>query len=153
MLLDAKRTIDPRDNLDKARLRELVDFAHANGMKEINANMPADDIEGRPGTGIRGMLRAKGLTRIPIPRRILGAQQSERTFPAKRNDLSSNVVAINADELAAFRAWQAQQKKPPAETSKPIADMTMAELRRACKAKGISMTRKDNMESLRAKLA
>lgn len=154
MILDSKRTVDPRDNLDKARRRELVEFAQANGLTDIDENMPADGYD-----GIRHLLRSKGITRIIIPPRKLGAQASERTFPLKPHKPAANSrvetdpkVKIDADELRSFRAWQAQQKKNKIAAEKPVGDMSIGELRQACKAKGIKLARTDNIASLRAKL-
>src|SRR3990167_10314110 len=65
MSIQLLKITDPRDNLEKARRRELVAFAHANGLKEINDEMPA--------ILIRRILRRHNLTQITIPKRVLGS--------------------------------------------------------------------------------
>lgn len=154
MLLDSKRTVDPRDNLDKAHRRELLDFAKANGL-EVDENMPADDIEGRAGTGLRGLLRSKGLTRIAIPPRSIDNRIGDRTFPLKSKPaVPAQASADEWAEFQKFKAWKAAQSQDAKITEpKPIDQMSITELRTECKARGIKMERKDTMETLRAKLA
>lgn len=158
MLLDQKRTVDPRDNLDKAHRRELVEFARANGV-EVSEDMPADDIEGRPGTGLRNFLRAKGITRIAIPRRSIDHRGVEKTFPLQaRKPAPQQATSDEWAEFQQFKAWKAQQQPAPvaaptpAAPDKPVGDMSINELRDACKSRGIKMERRDNIASLRAKL-
>lgn len=153
MILDPKRTVDPRDNLDKALRRELIEFAQANGL-QIDPNMPADDIEGKDGTGLRNLLRAKGLTRISIPNRSINSRGTNRTFPMNKAApaVPPQASADEWKEFQEFKAWKASQTAAPVVT-KPIGEMSIKELRTACKARGIKMERKDNMETLRAKLS
>ncbi len=149
MQLDSRRTVDPRDNLDKARRRELVEFANANGLTDVTEMMPADG-DG----GIRQLLRSKGLTRIPVPRRDLGAQASERTFPMR--GAPTKKIEVSDDQLKEFQkflAWKAQQGKPVApKPDKPVAEMSFNELRQECKRRSIKFGRKDNLKTLRAML-
>lgn len=55
---------DPRDNLERARRRELVKFAEVNGIREVVSEMPA--------TLMRKILRARGLTQIAVQPTRLG---------------------------------------------------------------------------------
>ncbi len=154
MLLAPHLTVDPRDNLDKAHRRELIEFAQANGL-EIDPNMPADDIEGKQGTGLRNLLRSKGLTRIVIPHRTIKRRGTERTFPIKTMAAqAAPAVAQQAtsDEWAEFQKFKAFQASRTVKVEKLVGEMTMGELRTAAKAKGVKIERRDNMETLRAKL-
>jgi hypothetical protein len=159
MLLDQKRTVDPRDNLDKAHRRELVEFARANGL-EVSEDMPADDIEGKPGTGLRNFLRAKGVTRIAIPRRSIDGRGTEKTFSLKaRKPAPPLATSDEWNEFQQFKAWKASQHGQaapaapiPVASDKSVEAMSINELRDACKTRGIKMERRDNMASLKAKL-
>lgn len=159
MLLDQKRTVDPRDNLDRAHRRELVEFARANGL-DVDENMPADDIEGRPGTGLRNMLRAKGITRISVPRRSIDNRVGDKTFPMKAKP--APVPQATSDEWAdfqAFKAWKAAHQKPAvlAPTVAPVATAEKPRseinaLRDECKRLGVKMDRRDKTADLKAKI-
>jgi hypothetical protein len=108
-------------------------------------------VDGRAGTGIRGILRAKGFSRIPIPHRSINTHGTVRTHALQQKQA---VVPASSDEWAEFqefKRWKAaQSRKPPAD--KPVTDMTITELRQACKTRGIKLARTDNMETMRAKL-
>src|SRR5262245_14880558 len=132
------RIDDPRDSLDKAHRLELVRFANANGMKEINENMPA--------ILIRRELRKKGLTNIRIPKRPLGAQNP----PPAEN--SENVVQASADDDL---ARQYSQPQPSHRRYRRLVERPKLEiniLRDKCKSLGIKMERRDGTNSLKAKI-
>lgn len=132
------RTEDPRDPLQKATRDELVDFAKLQGWIDINEQMPKPLI-------IR-KLREKGISRIPIPDRPLGAFKGKDSYGiiAEQPDAPT----VNADD-ALIEQYEATKDEPVAKTPD---EMTMGELRKACKARGIKMVRTDNLETLRAKL-
>ena len=136
---------DPRSNLDKARRSELYEFAKNNGVTEINDNMPA--------ILMREILRGKGLTRIPVPDRRLGQTNQPNPRPHYQNTMAApggqqpapKGVAVDAvADLA--RQYQQEQRRPLADS------MTIGELRKECKARGIKLERRDNMTTIRAKL-
>lgn len=130
---------DPRDALSRARRMELFRFAQAQGISDIVQEMPA--------SLMRRMLRARGLTNIRIPPRMLGAQNASGSSQQAGPDHKVNEIDAD-DDLA--RQFQEQQK---AKQAAPAAGkMSMNELRAECKARGIKMDRRDNMETLRAKL-
>lgn len=138
---------DPRDNLERAHRGELVAYAQANGQNDITEDMPAKDI--------REKLRQRGLTRIQInkvPIGHIGRHEVRPLYDSKGKPLKSPAAPqINPAELAQFREWQRQQGQKPQEAG-DAATMSMADLRKACKAKGIAMGRKDNRDTLREKL-
>lgn len=132
-----KSVEDPRDQLERARRYELVSYARANGMAEINADMPA--------ILIRRKLRARGFTRPPIPNRILG--MPERS-PAQ--DVTSAGPDIDAaDDLE--RQFARPAISVVAER-KPLTEMTLGELNAEMKRLGIKRERRDNMVAMRAKI-
>jgi hypothetical protein len=124
---------DPRDNLEKAHRLELVRFAHAQGVSDVNENMPA--------MLIRRVLRMKGLTRITIPPRSLGQQSQPGSVPTT----DQKVPEVNAEDDL-MRQFKAQSQP----TTLP--NLGINELRAKCKELGIKLTRKDNMISMRAKI-
>lgn len=129
---------DPRDALAKARRYELLKFAKANGISEITESMPA--------ILMRKILRGRGLTRIAIPPRILGQVNQSRSAEAAPVS-SDQVPEIDAEADLARQFGQAAVTTP-----KPVAEMSINDLRAAVKAKGLKIARTDTMESLRAKL-
>lgn len=159
MLLDAGRTVDPRDNLAKARRWELEQYAKANNVTEISEDMPAPLM--------RSILRAKGLTRIPVPPRPLGAQNqphARKMYDSKGNFIQPPATPFqpsgNGAEVDStsdlMRQWLADKAKenaaPVAAPAASIDTMSIGDLRKACKAQGVPMVRTDNMKSLREKL-
>ena len=131
-------TEDPRDNLQKATRWELVEFAKANGI-DLDENTPA--------IVSAKILRDRGLTNIKIPDRPLGLYVGTKHEAMVDHSVSvPGEVTINAeDDLV--RQYE-QQQKAKAEVSK----MTIGQLRVACKERGIKMSRRDNMQTLREKL-
>lgn len=61
---------DPRDNLEKARKNELVNFAHGHRIAGVDPAMPA--------ILIRKILRSRGLVDITVPVRLLGQTPGAR---------------------------------------------------------------------------
>ena len=147
MTMVLTRIDDPRDGLSKARRKELEKFAEANGVVEITPGMPADIM--------RRILRLKGLTKITVPPRPLGGSAPE---PEPLKALNGPVVPASdgtdaTDEL--MRQWMQQKDKlqAPEENEKtPERKMTIGQLRKECKARGIVMVRTDTAASLRMKL-
>lgn len=137
---------DPRDNLEKARRPELVRFAQSKGLHNITEAMPA--------ILIRRELRSRGLTNIQIPRRVLGSQnQNGATMPAAM-PADQKVVEVNAeDDLA--RQFRQQPPPPSEERPRRLVERPRQEinvLRDTCKRLGIKMGRRDNLDSLKAKI-
>jgi len=177
MILD--RIIDPRDNLEKARRCELEHYARANGVGEIDPNMPAQLM--------RRILRAKGLTQIAVPNRPLGAVNARPLLPdptqAARGEADGATASEAVAEIAAeddlARQWKLNSSPLPkgslvssplpkgslvssplpkgardyGTAEKSIEDMSFAELRAACKARGVRVARTDKASDLRGKLS
>ena len=146
---------DPRDNLAKARLWELQQFAEANRVVEVKPDMPA--------MIVRGILRAKGLTQIPVPDRPLGAQNQPHPRPMYQNGLAvaqphararpEQTKIVEADAIDDL-SRQYRATKPP--VRKRLVERPRSEinkLRDACKVLGIHMERRDSKEDLKRKLA
>lgn len=127
--------IDPRDSLDKATRWELIDYAKANGL-QVDDDCPA--------IVTRQLLRAKGLTNIKIPDRPLGLYGSKAEAQIAAENKPADANAMNADELMAaqYQAEKTDFSKSP-----------MNALRAECKKRGIKMSRRDNLQSLREKLS
>lgn len=143
MLGSPSEIIDPRGSLERARRLELYRFATENGVSEIKDTMPADLM--------RSILRGKGLTNIAVPRRELGAMQPTFTTPNSHRSgqpqpRQPDVIATVDATADLARQW-AQQ-----EAAKSVSDMTITELRKECKRRGIKMARTDTMTILKDKL-
>lgn len=138
---------DPRSDLDKARRRELYDFARENGV-ELEEGMPA--------ILMRKILRERGLTRIKIPPRPLGQQNQPGTGLKYKNQMQDGKAhqpqGIESDAIADLVRQYSEQRRAPAVEEKRPADMSIHELRAAVKAKGLKLARTDTMQDLRAKL-
>lgn len=152
---------DPRSNLDKTKRRELVEGIRALGVEQFEFNgvqFPLDPWP--PAIIMRAYLRGRGVMRVDnVPVRTLGSSEPSRTgrYENKLQPSRPTSQGVDADTVSDLARQWPQQALPagpekPQEPVKPVPDMTMAELRKACKARGIPMARKDNMESLRAKL-
>ena len=139
------KIIDPRDALSKARRMELFRFAREKGIAEIEETMPADMM--------RDILRARNVTTIAVPDRPLGAAQQTFTTPTSHRTTSviiqpaQEVIPEVSASVDLARQWRAQQQQ-----TKPNSELTIIELRQACKARGIKIARTDKMVDLRAKL-
>lgn len=140
MAMQLLRQTDPRDTLQRARKSELLAFAKHHHIGDVNEDMPAEII--------RQVLRQKNFTKIGVPNRILGtpelAQREARVTPSRpSDDQNANVPQVSAvDDL--MRQYKA---------SKSLDDMTITDLRKLCKERGIAMQRRDNMKTLKAKLS
>jgi hypothetical protein len=143
---------DPRTDLDKARRRELYDFAVANGVKEITSETPA--------IIARHILRSRGLTRIKIPPRPLGAQNQPGTGLKYQDRMQSpggpQPNGIEADMVADLQRQFEQQQRAPRPQSqpddKPLAKWSINELGAEMKRLGIHRDRRDNMKTMREKI-
>lgn len=159
MILNSKMTVDPRDVLDRSRRRELVEYAQANGLVQITEAWPADLI--------REELRARGLTRIPVTQhRPIGAIMQVRTYPLGKTppappppsspNPNGITVSANADLRRQFlqeQAAAAASPPPPLPAAaKPVEKMGFNDLQKFCTENKIPRARKENTESLRAKV-
>jgi len=136
---------DPRDNLEKATRRELFLFARENKVSDISDEMPA--------ILMRDILRRRGLTRIRIPPRPLGAMNGGGKGSAGPAVPETN--GVEADAIADLaRQWAQQARAPEAQepAAPTLATMDINALRRVCKAEGIPMGRRDRMPDLVAKI-
>lgn len=143
MLLPKGLPIDPRDNLERARLTELLKFAADNGV-EIPRQFQDKAIV------IRSILRQRGLTRIQVPFRVLGQ-------PNVGQRVTDAVASQSANEIdAAADLMRQVMGTPPAPAPEPEAPRkgvaAIAELRKECKRRGIKTARTDKLADLRAKL-
>lgn len=126
------RIDDPRSNLDKARRSELVRFAQENNISGITENMPA--------ILIRRKLQEVGKTHIKISPRPLGSQGG--AGQAVSNDVQVTQIDA-ADDLARQFSSQA---------SVPVERQSINELRAECKKRGIKLSNRDTLKSMREKL-
>lgn len=142
MSLQLLTITDPRDNLQKARRRELVAFANQNGLHNITEEWPADLI--------RRELRRKNLTQIRVNAPKLGAPParpgSSVAPSAPMPAPGEQVPEIDADDDLA-RQFLSNKPQPKA---RPLDERTR--LMRECKVKGIKTVRTDNVATLKAKL-
>ena len=164
MSMRLNRIDDPRDTLSRARRRELVEFAHAQGQMDITEDMPADDyqdLSGKKLPGIRSLLRQRGLNHIPIPSRTLGKSGRHETMPLTPAKPAA-VAADVSDEWAQFQKWKASQQPQPAKPARkakyqqrlvPRPQSEINKLRDECKRLGIKMDRRDRKDDLKAKIA
>jgi len=79
---------DPRDNLEKARKNELVDFAHDHRIAGVDPAMPA--------ILIRKILRSRGHVDITVPVRLLGQTPGARGSSGPSTP--ENTVEMLADD-------------------------------------------------------
>jgi len=133
MILD--RVDDPRDLLGKATRYELARFAKEKGVPGITEETPADVS--------RKILRSRGLTDIKIPNRQLGSYDNV-VPPAVTS--AGEPASENAIDAVDLLTAEYEQKKD-------ISQMSMNELRAECRARGVKMERRDNVQSLREKLS
>ncbi len=104
-------TQDPRDNLEKARLGELVTFAKANRVSGIDPAMPA--------ILIRRILRNKGLIDIDVPVRPLGQTADARGSSGPST--AENTVEMLADDDL-MHQWRREQGVEPILPAAPVAN-------------------------------
>lgn len=141
MILDKSRSIDPRDNLQKATRYAVWRFAKANGI-DFPEDAPADIV--------RAALRQRGLRNIPVNRPELGAQNGgagDSVVPA-----SSGVEVDATADLAAQWARNRQHDLDTGKTKRPERHNPMNDLRAKAKELGIKVDRRDNANTLRAKV-
>ena len=137
--MEVLEIVDPRDPLEKATRDQLVSYAHDNGQIDIVEQMPA--------ILIRKLLRQRGLTKIPVPDRKLGMGPDPYGAAAENPD----IPVMNADD-ALIEQFKTIKDNPLPYVETDPDKMSMTELRKACKAKGIKMARTDNLHTLRDKL-
>lgn len=139
---------DPRDNLEKAKRPELLAFARRNGVTEITPEMPA--------ILMRKFLRSKNLVNISIPKRVLGQPELRPGALTTATPSPENAVSVDAaDDL--MRQFKAGASAPlPSPSAEPVKLANKRDewnaMRQAAKAKGIKLDRKDNFETVAAKL-
>lgn len=128
------KTLDPRDNLEKTKRFQLVQFAQEKGATWPDGTPITEDV---PAPIIRRRLRQLGLTRIDTTQ----VNHEPKVAPQK-------VEAVMADDDL-WRQWREQNEKINQAERKPD---SFIELRRACKERGIKFLRTDKADDLRAKL-
>lgn len=131
---------DPRDNLQKATRYQVWKFAKENGV-DFPEDAPADIV--------RAELRRRRLTRIPVNRPELGAQSGGGGEAFVPGTTGAQVDAT--DDLA--QQWARDRQRELQESGKrPVRHNPMNELRAKAKELGIKVDRRDNLETLRAKV-
>ena len=130
------RIDDPRDNLEKANRDELEAFAQERGVTEITEGMPA--------ILMRKLLRAKGIVNIHIPERPLGANPGVEIV----GDAPGEATTVNSDDDLE-RQWKQEITTTTTDVPKDIESMTIGELKKECKARGVKFLRTDKMETIR----
>lgn len=154
-MLTLKSIDDPRDVLSRMRRWELVQYARQHKVTEVSPEMP--------GPLIASILRSKGLNGrdAPVPVRALGQQNQPHARRLYNPDGTPNVnkasrqtQPVPAGEVNAdadlMRQWQEQQKRDhqPA----PRAESPINALRAECKRLGVKLDRRDNMQTMKAKI-
>lgn len=143
--MELYQTFDPRDLWATARRIEVYRHAKEHNVPDISEDMPKDLIVKR--------CKAAGLPPPSVPRRPIGSvdprigDTNPNSHHAGEGSVakSEEVETIDADDNLE-REWKTQQQKP-------VNDMNINELRGACKAKGIKLSRRDNMQAMKAKLS
>jgi hypothetical protein len=131
---------DPRGPLQKARLSELQRFAKEEGV-QYHPEMGAEEI--------RQILIAAGKTNISVPPRLLGQFQQNPTPTSHR--FNQTPVPQKPVETVSWAADLARQRAQEIKDAAP-SEMTITQVRQACKAKGIKISRTDKLVDLKAKL-
>lgn len=128
MGLHLDKVFDPRDSLEKARRKELENFAKAHNVADVRPGMPAPLM--------RDILRQKGLTEIKLPpTRYLGGpndMQAQGRAIAENRPPDAKVNEI--DSLALLKAEY---------ESTDYSTMKIGALRTACKARGFKLKNTD----------
>lgn len=140
MGLQLTKIDDPRDPLERARLRELVNFAKANGQTDINDQMPA--------ILIRRILRQRNLTRISVPRRTLGQPEPS----PGRADLQPRPSPVAETGGAEISAEDDLARQFAASRPRSVHDMGYNELRAEAKRRKIKLNRSDTLAIIKEKL-
>jgi hypothetical protein len=139
---------DPRDNLLKMHRDELYDLGTAHGIVfPQGRDTPAFDATNNPNHMVP-MLRAAGIRGPDMSHRVLGspmplvipppATYSNKILPKTPPPVPQQQRPLD---------WNRDAEPPP-----PIEKMTMGQMRKECKSRGIKMDRRDNMNTLRDKL-
>jgi len=135
------RIEDPRDNLEKADRDQLYRFAVRMGVKEIDDRMY---MGGNAASLMRMILRQRGYTNIGVPQHQLGMPRGTSIEQPSGNPPQM------LDDMLKEQLKTALEK--PAPKAVEVKELTMWELRKECKARGIKMQRTDNLKTLREKL-
>lgn len=122
---------DKRDNLARARRKELERFAVDHNVSEVQPGMPAELI--------RMFLRRRGLVDIRVPHRVLGAEKptiipakgksvqrksNDRTRAETRSERTG--ISLDADDDL-FRQWQEGRFNTHPYAQEPIDEPAVAE--------------------------
>ena len=156
-MLTLKSIDDPRDVLSRMRRWELVQYARQHKVSEVSPEMPAPLIA--------SILRSKGLNGrdAPIPPRPLGQQNqpharrlykadgSPKVHEARQHTPVASGSEINA-EADLMRQWQEQQAQQQAPKAAARGASEINTLRAECKRLGIKVERRDNMQTMKAKI-
>jgi len=148
------KTEDPRDSLQKARRKELFEFAKQHNVRAIAPDMPADLM--------RGILRQHGLTNIRTYHPPLGSTQQDGTGlerKYKNGLLAANGRAhetmpkgVEVDAMADLMRQYAQQKRDRLMYTRPYkspVEMNIQEARQECLRQGIKLLRTYKLADLR----
>lgn len=133
---------DPRDSLAKATRYAVWQYAKANGL---------DFPESAPADVVRAALRQRGLTRIPVNRPPLGAQNG----PGGGETIVPQANGIERDATADLAAqWERDRLRDleTGKTKRPERHNPMTPLRAKAKELGIKVDRRDNATTLAAKI-
>lgn len=135
---------DPRDNLSKMMRDELRALGKAHGI-DLPPDMPHSDMTTDKKPNMVDTLRNAGITGPDMVHRNVGLY----TQPA-RTDLEpyrNKILPKTPPPIVQPRSWDRDQEPAP-----PIEKMTMGQMRKECKSRGIKMDRRDNMNTLLEKL-
>lgn len=102
---------DPRDNLEKARKFELVQFAHAQCISGIDPAMPA--------ILIRRILRNRGHVNIDVPARPLGQTPGARGSTGPSTPENTVEMLADDDLMQQWKRQQEQESAAPAALAAP----------------------------------
>lgn len=136
---------DPRDALQRARLKDILRFAREKNIDEIDPEMPA--MLARP------IIRGKGLAGDFARWARSHVQFTPLGQPAAPPATTDQATAVDAEaDLAA--QWAANRKADleSGKTKRPERHNPMNDLRATAKELGIKIDRRDNLETLRAKV-
>lgn len=140
------RIDDPRDALQRARMKDIIRFAREKNINEIDPEMPA--MLARPiirGKGLAGAFAAWARANVHFA--PLGSA------PQRPAVTSDQAAAVDAEaDLAAQWAANRKQDLDTGRTKRPERHNPMNELRAEAKKLGIKIDRRDNVERLRAKV-
>lgn len=120
---------------------EIVRYAAELGIKEIVEQMPKDLMVKR--------MKALGVPPPKVPPRPIGSPaRSGDTTPTShryeaKEEEKTETIELSADELLE-REWKTREI--------PIEKMSIGDARKACKARGIKISRTDKLADLKAKL-